>query len=555
MSNVSTCVEKLPHTCGSSDGLQVFESEDGTNSGYCFVCSTYVPNPYGSEAPSNPPRRQVKSDETRRGELQEVSSYGHPCGLVERKLPAKALSYFNCKVGVSMADGETPELLYTPYTFEGEVVRYKAKLLPVKKSWSVGMSGQVDFFGWDQAVKTGAKTLIITEGEADAIAGYTIFKIRNRGTQYETQNPAIVSLPNGAGNASNFIAKNLKKINRHFKEVVLAFDMDEPGREAAKAVSKVIPHAQAAELPAKDLNDCLLKGLVREAHASVQFQAKKLDNTRILTPDDLYEVAKKKPEIGLSWPWPSLTRATRGIRRGETIYFGAGVKLGKSELVNAVAGHLITQHDRPVYLVKPEESPAKTYKMLLGKVASTFFHDPNVEFDEAAFDLAHERVKDKLFVLDVYQFLDWDLLKQDIIHLVKSEDVKDVIIDPITAFTNQLSASETNEFLTGMAAEISAMTKDLDFTAYMFCHLKAPTTTKPHERGGAVWSSQFAGSRSMMRSANYMIGLEGNKDPDLPLEERHKRDLVILEDREFGQTDRIKLEWSPITSQFTERYD
>ena len=44
------CIEKLSHSCGSSDGLQVFADEDtGKVSGYCFACSTYVPNPYGEE--------------------------------------------------------------------------------------------------------------------------------------------------------------------------------------------------------------------------------------------------------------------------------------------------------------------------------------------------------------------------------------------------------------------------------------------------------------------------------------------------------------------------
>ena len=38
-----------------------------------------------------------------------------------------------------------------------------------------------------------------------------------------------------------------------------------------------------------------------------------------------------------------------------------------------------------------------------------------------------------------------------------------------------------------------------------------------------------------------MWGLEGNKDPDLPPEERNTRDLVLLEDRLFGESCRIKL--------------
>jgi twinkle protein len=49
-----------------------------------------------------------------------------------------------------------------------------------------------------------------------------------------------------------------------------------------------------------------------------------------------------------------------------------------------------------------------------------------------------------------------------------------------------------------------------------------------------------------------MIGIEGNKDPDLPEEERNLRSLIILEDREFGCSDRIHLYWNNKTGLFTE---
>ena len=94
------------------------------------------------------------------------------------------------------------------------------------------------------------------------------------------------------------------------------------------------------------------------------------------------------------------------------------------------------------------------------------------------------------------------------------------------------------------------MALDLDIVIFIFCHLKAPAIGDPHERGGKVQSHQFAGSRAMMRSCNYMIGLEGNKDPDLDMQERNLRNLVILEDREFGTTGNIPLYWDFKTGLF-----
>lgn len=223
-----------------------------------------------------------------------------------------------------------------------------------------------------------------------------------------------------------------------------------------------------------------------------------------------------------------------------------------SEVVDAIAEHLIVHHDLPVLLCKPEQAVARTYQMLVGKAARRIFHDPTIPFDEEAFDRGVELIGNKAIILDSYQFVDWETLKDDIRYAVKSEGVKHIILDPITCFTNQMSASDANEFLTKMAAENSAMAKDLGYTSFVFCHLKAPLAGDPHERGGKVLSTQFAGSRAMMRSANYMIGIHGNKDPDKPEEERNIRTLEILEDREFGCSDKVRLFWDKNTGYFNE---
>jgi twinkle protein len=49
-----------------------------------------------------------------------------------------------------------------------------------------------------------------------------------------------------------------------------------------------------------------------------------------------------------------------------------------------------------------------------------------------------------------------------------------------------------------------------------------------------------------------MLGLEGNRDPNLTREERNLRTLVLLEDREFGNTGRYGLYWDSQTSLFNE---
>jgi hypothetical protein len=49
-----------------------------------------------------------------------------------------------------------------------------------------------------------------------------------------------------------------------------------------------------------------------------------------------------------------------------------------------------------------------------------------------------------------------------------------------------------------------------------------------------------------------MIGIEGNKDPELNDEQRNVRHIKLLEDREFGETGTFPIYWSRETTLFRE---
>jgi twinkle protein len=226
--------------------------------------------------------------------------------------------------------------------------------------------------------------------------------------------------------------------------------------------------------------------------------------------------------------------------------------MGKSEILNALAAHKITVHGEKVFMCKPEEQNAMTYKLLVGKVAGKIFHDPNRDFDEEAFIEAEKMIGDSVAMLNLYQHVSWDNIKQDIL-TAAGEGYRTVYLDPITCFTNTVSSAEANELLVRIASEAAAMAHDHKLSMWLFCHLNAPgKDKKPHESGGKVLSSQFAGSRAMMRACHTMWGLQGDKSPDLTPEERNLRQLVLLEDRNYGQTGKLDLYWDSQTGLFEE---
>ena len=226
-------------------------------------------------------------------------------------------------------------------------------------------------------------------------------------------------------------------------------------------------------------------------------------------------------------------------------------KQGKSEVVNTLAAYFIKEFGWKVFMAKPEEANVKTYKLLAGKIVGKKFHDPKVEFDEAAYERAGELIGDNLQLLNLYQHVGWDTLKGDI-REAAALGCKAFFIDPITNLTNGMESGAANVKLQEIAQEASALALDLNIVIFLFCHLKNPEGGPPHERGGKVLSSQFAGSRAMARSCNLMIGLEGNRDPALTAEERNMRKLVVLENRETGEVGEFDMYWSPATTLFTE---
>ena len=562
-------IDALPHSCGTKKGLKVFAQDDGAVTGYCFACSTFVKDPYGEERRvDDMPKRKEKSPEEIALEIAEVTSYP-VVSVAARRLRESTLEKFGAHVSMSETDGTTPTAIYWPVTKDGKHTGYHVKVLDKScPPYNIGDTRDCDLINWENAKASGAYRLIVTEGPEDMASVDRIYEMHGD-PEYH---PAVVSLPHGASSARKVLTKHAEDIRRLFKEVILCFDDDEAGRRAVEKAMLALPHAKSAKLPTKDANQALMEGKAKAAYNALAFHAEVPKNTTLVFGQDIHEKAREPARFGeLSWPFPRLNKATRGIRLGETIYLGAGVKLGKSELRNELAAHFMKVHQEKVFLAAPEEANKKTYKLLAGKLEGKIFHDPEIPFDEEAFDRAGKILKGQLAMVSLYQHIGWESLRKDMVAAAEW-GARAHFIDPITNLTNGIKSADANTMLQGIAQEISAMALDLNIVVFLFCHLKANEGSLSsdqriakykqgkyiglgscaHEMGGDITSSQFAGSRAMMRSANMMLGLLGNKDPELPEEVRNTRVLQVLEDREFGLSEKFQLFWNKQTGKFSE---
>ena len=515
--------------------------------------------------------------------IEEVKAFP-TLAIEERGITEDTCRKLGIRTELSGSDGVTPVAHYFPYSVEGKLVGYKKRDLTLPKIQdghfsTIGFqSVKCDLFGAANCSKTGAKKIFICEGEYDQAIVWQVLKAR-----YPKTKPAVVSISNGtAGAVLNIGQKHNMKFLKKFSEVILCFDNDgatseeklrgiKKGKEATADVYGLLPDIKVVPLP-DDKDPCESYEMLGEN----EFYWSLMKPIQY-TPEGFvkYEEIRNKaielPVLGKGWPWESVYRKTLGRRIGEGYYFGAGVKMGKSVIVDTLTEYIITNdknkmgEPQKVALFKFEEQPDETVKKVAGKFYRKDFSNPekiifiseggkevdvwgepirdnSSYFNPSELESAVDSIGDKVVMYNNYGRCNWDELKGAIRHAVLVEHIEDIFIDPITRLTAGMTAAEANTELERFADEISKMSQDLGFTYYCFCHLKSPDNrSTPHEHGGKVMSSQFRGSRSMMQACHYMFGLEGNKDPEQPEKVQNTRYFVILDDRKYGRTARIPL--------------
>lgn len=387
--------------------------------------------------------------------------------------------------------------------------------------------------------RDGGKRVVITEGEIDAMSVDQVL-----GHKWP-----VVSVPNGSSGAKAAIARQLEWLNR-FEEVVLAFDMDAPGRAAVEECAALFPagKVRVALLPAKDANEMVQAGKSAELRAAL-WEAKEYRPDGILRVCDVADEACKDQAWGLPWPWKSLTEYTYGIRRCELYGLGAGTGVGKTDVFTQMVAHLIDNLNLPVATFFLEQPPTQTALRIAGKMCGRRLHLPTVN-DAAATEARKVAIKalekkDKLYMYDCFGSADWDQIASRTRFLAHNYGIKDFFLDHLTA----LAAGEDDErqLLARICKEMSMLAMELKVTFYFVSHLCTPEG-KPHEEGGRVMTRHFKGARDIGFWSHFMFGLERNQQAEDELE-RRTTTLRILKDRFLGTAvgKTVKLVYNPDT--------
>ena len=532
--------------CGGSDPLAIYKkkNEDGSfyYDGTCYSnCGFIAPedieeNFVTEELDSYKPRSTAEP--LTQEQIEQIQSL-ELRGWRERKIKKSTCEKYG--VYTKFDDNDTVTHRYYPATEKNEIVGYHVRNDKVKQArkldksfegvpfYALGrVNSKCDLFGQSLFPK-GGKFLVITGGEEDAMAVYQTLKT----DKYET---AVISPLVGEGNAYKQIRNQYQYINS-FQKVIIMMDNDKAGQDAAKEISKIFGFGKAviADLVYKDPCEYLKysDGEVKLKKAFWEAMPKK--PSQVLTVSDIYERALQVPEMGLSMPWESATKATLGIRRGEIHIVGAAPKIGKTEHQHQLIKHMTDVHGEIVGVMSLEENPVKTLKKVAGKYAGKQFTKP-----PEIGGYTQQDMKDAFALLDnKMEFYSSDGVRdyQEILDTVRywaSKGIWFFILDPLTALVAEYSTGEANDILNNFMSKAASMAMELQITFFMYSHVNPVRSGIAHDQGGDVLSSQFTGSRAMEKWAHYGWGIQRNRT-EKDEKKRNTARVTMLFDREFGE--------------------
>lgn len=370
------------------------------------------------------------------------------------------------------------------------------------------------------------RKLIITEGEIDALS-----YAEATGCQWP-----VVSVPDGASSAKDAIAKNLEWVSA-FEEVILLFDMDEPGQEAALACAEILPPGKAfiGKLPRKDANEVLLQLGAGEL-TKVPWKAEVWRPDGIVEGLDLLDSVLIAPEEGIAFPWKFLDDMTFGQRRGEMTTWIAGTGAGKSAVMREVAMQLHKQGER-VGIIALEESNRRSALGLLSLELNKPLHLPSVyrEVGPEAIKAAAERVLKGFAFYDHFGSVEADILLPKIRYMAHSLKIRWFILDHLSIMVSgQASDGKERERLDTLTTQLRSLCSELDIGLHIVSHLRKASGT-PHEEGGQISLQDIRGSGAPAQLSDFVIALERDQQAE-DLEERNTTKLRVLKNRLTGET-------------------
>ena len=326
--------------------------------------------------PIEKPKEEVKTDLPK-----DIIKWFEDRGISEQTLISENIGYNN-------------NWIQFPFYKNGEVVNIKSR--KIDKSFKQQKNAEKCFYRFDSL--QGMKTIIITEGEMDALS------------IVESGLSNVVSVPDGA------TAPNSNPTDRKFSyllsaeeafmnadTIILCTDSDDSGKHLREELSRRIGREKCFRvtypLDCKDMNEVLVNyGQDRVMEVIANAHPYPIDG--VVTIGDVTEEAidlLNKPEhMGLSTGWLDIDGLYRISPSEVTVVTGVP-NMGKSEWMDALMINMIQDYGWKFGIFSAENFPVKHHLLkLVGKFASQPFYGEEKMSEEVArnsMDILDDHIK------------------------------------------------------------------------------------------------------------------------------------------------------------------
>lgn len=217
-----------------------------------------------------------------------------------------------------------------PYLRDGECVFIKSigiERPSGKKVIGASKDAEPCLFGWHLMAED-SRTLVITEGEIDAMSLYQIGL------------DCVLSVPfgGGTGNKQQWIDYEYHRLDR-FEEIYICMDSDDAGQKAAQEIAQRlgIERCFLVKLPHKDANECINKGMSSDDFLDVFQKCESFDPEELKNSHEFMDAVWNLHTSPEQWlfesPYPEFNELFK-FRANELTILNAQNGHGKSQVAN-----------------------------------------------------------------------------------------------------------------------------------------------------------------------------------------------------------------------------
>lgn len=528
--NESVLIQHEPcPQCGSSDNLGRYS--DGH--GYCFGCTYYEPGDGGAVPDTSPKRNGRMVADLIDGEV--------------RALTARGITEETCRLfGYEMGTFKGQPVQIANYR-DPDGNRVAQKLRFKDKSEGMPWAGEpksAALFG--QHLWGSGKRIVITEGEIDCL---TV-------SQMQGNKWPVVSLKNGADKTGKGVAKELAKHVEYlsrFDEIVLMFDMDEPGRVSAKTAAEALPPGKVkiASLPRKDANECLLNGDAEAITRSI-WNAKPATPDSVVSGEDIWTRMQSRPDV-VSYPYPDwlplLNTKALGIRLASLDTWTSGSGMGKTTIIRQLQHHVHQTtgfNQAAIMLEEPLEDTAEGMiglhlekRLELPQVAETVTEEEKRHAFEELFLSTDAEGNNRFYLYDAFGSVEEENLYAKIRYFAQACNCKVIWLDHLSILVSNMGDDgDERRRIDSIMHNLKSLTVELNISIQLIVHLKKASGSGPSfEEGGIPSLDDLRGSGGIKQLSNSVFALSRNQQAEND-QARNTSQVHVLKCRTTGDTGR-----------------